>query len=60
MPISCVIKAARYCYRFITRYRQGLDGPLLDYMMKKYVGHGRIPDSILVEVQAAVLDKSLK
>ena len=38
-------------------YRQGLDGPLLDYTMKKYSGHRRIPDVALFEVQAA-FDKS--
>jgi hypothetical protein len=43
----------------MSRYRQGLDGPFLDYMMKKFSGLGRIPDRILVEVQAA-FDKSLK
>ena len=57
----------RYLYHMLEKlpafvidlYRQGLDGPLLDYMMKRCSGHKRIPDSILVEVQA-VFDKSLK
>jgi hypothetical protein len=40
-------------------YRQGLDGPLLDYTMRKYSGYRRIPDVIFVEVQAA-FDKSRK
>ena len=57
--ISFVRKAARHCCRFMSGYRQGLDGPLLDYIMKKYSGHRRIPDIILVEVQAA-FDKSLE
>ena len=43
----------------MTGYRQGLDGPLLDYTMKKYSGHRRIRDIILLEVQAA-FDKSRK
>jgi hypothetical protein len=34
-------------------YRQGLDGPLLDYTMKTHSGHSRIPDIVLVEVQTA-------
>ena len=59
MPISFVRKAARHCYRFMSGYRQGLDGPLLDYTMRKYSGHRGIPDIILVEVQA-VFDKSRK
>ena len=50
MPIAFVRRAARHCYRFMSGYRQGLDGPLLDYTMKKYSGHRRIPDVILVEV----------
>lgn len=37
-------------YRFMSGYGQDLDGPLLDYTMKKY---RRIPDVTLVEVQAA-------
>ena len=53
MPIAFVRRAARHCYRFMSGYRQGLDGPLLDYTMKKYSGHRRIPDDIMVEVQAA-------
>ena len=59
MPISLVRKAARHCYRFMSGYRKGLDGPLLDYTMRTYSGHRRIPDIILIEVQAA-LDKSRK
>ena len=57
MPIAFVRRAARHCSGFMSGYRQGFDGPLLDYTMKKYSGHRRIPDVILVEVQAA-FDKS--
>ena len=57
MPIAFVRRAARHNYRFMSGYRQGLDGPLLDYTMKRYSGHRRIPDVVLVEVQAA-FDKS--
>ena len=59
MPIKFIRKAARHCYRFMSGYRQGLDGPLLDYTMKTYSGHRRIPDIVLIEVQAAY-DKSRK
>ena len=52
---ACTVyrKAARHCYRFMSGYRQGLDGPSQDYKMKEYSGQRRIPDITLVEVQAA-------
>jgi hypothetical protein len=46
-------QACGHCYRFMSGYRQGLDGPLLDYTMKTYSGHRRIPDIVLVEVQTS-------
>ena len=57
IPIAFIRKATRHCYRFMSGYRQGLDGPLLDFTMKKYSGHRRIPDVVLFEVEAA-FDKS--
>ena len=43
VPIQFVRRAARHCFRFMSGYRQGLEGPLLDYIMKKYTSHRRIP-----------------
>ena len=31
-------------------YRQGLEGPLLDYAMKKYSSHRRIPEEVTREI----------
>jgi hypothetical protein len=58
---ACTVyrNAARHYHRFMSRYRQGLDGPSLDYKMEKYSGHRRIPDITLIEVQAA-FDESFK
>jgi hypothetical protein len=56
MPIKFIRKAASHCHRFMIGYRQGLGGPLLDNTMKTYSGQRRIPDIILIEVQA-VFDK---
>jgi hypothetical protein len=53
MPIKFVRNAARHCYRFMSGYPQGLDGPLPDYTMKTYSEHRRIPEIVLVVVQAA-------
>jgi hypothetical protein len=42
MPLSFVRKASRFCLRFMSGYREKLEGPLLDYAMKVYRGH-RVP-----------------
>jgi len=36
-------------FRFMSGYRLGFKGPLLDYIMKKYTSHRLIPSSILRE-----------
>lgn len=43
LPLAFVRKAARHCFRFMSGYRMGLRGPLLDFTMKKYKGHRMIP-----------------
>lgn len=40
--IGFIRRASRHCFRFMSGYRQGLHGPLLDYAMKKYKGHRMI------------------
>jgi hypothetical protein len=42
MPIAFVRRTARHCYRFMSGYRQALDGLLRDYTVKKYSGHLRL------------------
>ena len=34
--------------RYMSGYRKGLEGPFLDYVMKKYKGHRTIPDNIVI------------
>ena len=43
IPISFVRKAARHCYRFMSGYRIGLEGPQLEYVVKKFKTHRYIP-----------------
>ena len=39
IPIKFVKRAARHCLRFMSGYRLGLQGPELDYAMRKYKSH---------------------
>jgi hypothetical protein len=52
IPLSFFKRASRHCYRFMDGYRQGFKGPLLNYIMKKYTSHRKIPDGIIAEVRA--------
>jgi hypothetical protein len=36
IPLAVFQSSARFCYRFMSGYRLGLSGPLLDYTLKKY------------------------
>jgi hypothetical protein len=47
MPLAFVRRAARFCFRFMSGYRAGLDGPLLDFTMKRYKSHRSIPLGIV-------------
>jgi hypothetical protein len=59
VPISFVKKAARHCYRFMSGYRNTeFTGPLLDYIMKKYSSHRKIP--LLVEAEIKNLKQEYK
>ena len=52
LPLSSVRKYSRSCFRFMSGYRLGLEGPLLDYAMKRYTGHRRIPEGIQAAIEA--------
>ena len=43
IPIELVRRLERHALRFMSGYREKLDGPLLDFAMKKYSSHRRIP-----------------
>jgi hypothetical protein len=50
IPIDKIQNFARFCYRFMDGYRQGLSGPILDYTMKKCSKHRSIPRDIIERV----------
>ena len=39
IPIAFLKRIRRHCSRYMSDYRFGLTGPLLDYSEKKYKGH---------------------
>lgn len=49
-------RASRKCFRTMQAYRQGLEGPLLDYAIKKYSSHRRIPDAMMEETKQEYLN----
>ena len=49
LQINFIRKCARYSFRFMYGYHQGLSGPLLEYTVKKYSSHRRIPAFVLEE-----------
>jgi hypothetical protein len=51
IPIACFKRFERHCLRFMSGYRQhNLHGPLLDYIMKKYSSHRKVPALLTSEV----------
>jgi hypothetical protein len=47
VPLPFVRRASRHCTRFLSGYRLGFKGPILDYIMKKYTSHRTIPLTIV-------------
>ena len=43
VPIAFIRRASRHCYRFMSGYRRGFEGPILDYCVKQYKSHRAIP-----------------
>ncbi len=43
LSLDLVRKVSRHCYRIMEGYRRGLVGPVLEYAVRKYKGHRRIP-----------------
>ena len=50
LPLSFVRKVLQHCLRFMSGYRQNLEGPLLDYAMRKYTSHRTVPVGISEEL----------
>ena len=57
LPLSFVRKCSRRCERYMTGYQAGLEGPLLDYAMKKYKGHRNIPSESKEEIKQQFQEK---
>jgi hypothetical protein len=52
LPIACFRRFSRYCLRFMSGYREGLEGTLLDYAMKKYGSHRCVRTGVRVFLEA--------
>jgi hypothetical protein len=48
VPIAFFRRASRHCFRFMSGYRHGLTGNLLDYTQRKYKGHRAIPNFVII------------
>ena len=59
LPLPFVGKVFQHCLRFMSGYRQNLEGPLVDYAMRKYTSHRTVPLGISEEL-AVEYDKYLK
>ena len=51
LPLCFIRKASRSCERFMTGYKLGLDGPLLDFAMRKFRGHRSIPSEMKDDIR---------
>ena len=50
VPLITIRKFLRKCWRYMDLYKKGLSGRLVEYAVKKYKSHWRIPDSIFKEL----------
>ena len=50
LPLPFVRKVFQHCLRFMSGYRQNLEGPLLDYAMTKYTSHRTVPVGVAEEL----------
>ena len=51
LPLWLIRRHARYCFRFMVGYENGLKGPLLEYAVKKYSSHRTIPSGIIASLE---------
>lgn len=49
IPLKFVHKVFRSCFRMMELYKEGLEGPLLEYANKKYKSHRRIPEKVNID-----------
>ena len=57
--IAFVRRVSQHCMRFMTGYREGLIGPLLEYAVKKYTSHRAIPASSVSEITKDFNDRNI-
>lgn len=59
IDIKYVRRVKQKCFRYMSGYREGIHGPLLDYAVKKYSSHRRIP-SEAVKIVETEFDMKVK
>ncbi|CAB4477291.1 unnamed protein product [Rhizophagus irregularis] len=50
VTLITIRKFSRKCWRYMDLYRKGIDGKLVEYAVKKYKSHRRIPEGVLEEL----------
>ena len=51
LPMEFVRKVKNHCFRAMSAYRIGMEGPLLDYAIRKYKSHRRIPEMLYDQIK---------
>ena len=51
IPLAFFKRAERHCLRFMSGYRVGLEGSLMDFAIKKYSSHRRISAGLIGEIK---------
>ena len=57
LPLEFIQRAERSAFRFMSGYRVGLEGPVLDYAMRLYHGHRQIPQDVVASINAKFEEK---
>ena len=60
IPLPFIRRAERSARRFMSGYRLGLEGPVLDYAMRQYHGHRMIPDTVIEHINRLFEEHSQK
>jgi transposase len=50
VSVTTIRRFSRKCWRYMDLYRKGIDGKLVEYAVKKYKSHRRIPEGVLEEL----------
>ena len=60
IPLSFVRRTAKHCLRYMDAYRAGLEGSLLDFVVKKYKSHRSVTPEQAAEIKLAFEEWTLK